>query len=685
MGIVASLLGGILVLGAPAWAAVRWVEARRGESLGPAASAAVAYSGLGIACTAVWLAASLAGLSTTVILAAVVVAVAALLLDARRLRAIVARQPERRAGPAPDSWLLVATALILVALASSAFVSFGLARGDGVHTLAMTDWYKHLLVTAGIDGTSAFPPANPFLSGHTEPSYYFGFHLLAASIRRVLDAEIDVYWILLALTLLSAAAFPPVVYLFGRDLVGARSAVIAAVGASLLAGFDLIVVAIDTLRNVTANWPIAGGLAGLRAVIPSTHLDYWVHHNERQFNGAYVATVWAPQHAAAVLLALLVIWLLTPRAKDSHGEQNGWLLPAMLIAALPAISAYVALALAFGVASYVALEALRRRVVPWRTVAVRRWMAPGLAGALLALPVVRVLSSSEGAGSGFVLGISGSGGWSNGAIFNALFGTSWWTNLLDTPAVYAVELGAIGLLGAIEIVRRSREGRLSEPQLQCAAIAGAILLLVTFVRPPIDAPNNLYARPMLLVFCLLAPFAAIGLPRVRRAPVVAAVLIGLLGTGYAAVGNLLQGTLFWSTEPGLADAGVWINENTPRDDAVAVHPEDFNRYFGFWTRRPFVLADARHALLLGASEEQYAATSQRLVEAYSSVAAEEAARRFEALGADTIIIRAGPAASPWAEAPCFDIGHRNADWLVVQRRGGSCADGAPRPAAASPR
>ncbi len=164
----------------------------------------------------------------------------------------------------------------------------------------------------------------------------------------------DTYPALLVLTGVIAFSIPLVFYAFARPFGGPRLAVLAA-GAGLLAGCDILVVVVDAVRAGWALdvWPT--GFEVLRAVVPSTQLDYWVHHNERPFNPFYVATAWAPQHVAAVLLALSVLSLVGPRGFDQAiGGKRGR--SALL---LPAISAYVALALACGVAGWLLVHRIQ--------------------------------------------------------------------------------------------------------------------------------------------------------------------------------------------------------------------------------------------------------------------------------------------------------------------------------------
>ena len=185
---------------------------------------------------------------------------------------------------------------------------------------------------------------------------------------------------------------------------------------------------------------------------------------------------------------------------------------------------------------------------------------------MLTLPVVWFLASGEGSGAGIVAAVSGSGQVTNGAFWNAAFGSRWWTNLLDTPAVYALELGIVGILATVEIVRRVRGSVAVGPadRKQIVILLG-ILALVTFLRPPVDSPNNLYARPMLLVYLMLAPFAvrAVDGTAMRQWHRTAIIVCGL-GTAYAVVGILLQGLLFWGIPTALADACSWTTRETPR-------------------------------------------------------------------------------------------------------------------------
>ncbi len=262
-------------------------------------------------------------------------------------------------------------------------------------------------------------------------------------------------------------------------------------------------------------------------------------------------------------------------------------------------------------------------------------------------------------------------------------------------AVYFVEFGVLGLLAVLEIRRRAVKGRLEPHQRHVIAMVVAIIVLVTFVRPPLDGPNNLYARPLVVVWFLLAPFAAmrftratglvirtgglwedddVDLSRARRSRraanlrwTLAAVLLCLLASVYALTGVVLEGAMFWSTPPATVEAARWINRNAPASAVVAVHPDEFEPAFGYWLRRSILLADERHALLFGAAPEVYERAAVELGEAFASESPEVGASRFDGVGGGYIVVGADGLANPWGRRPCFEIVHANERWGIVHR------------------
>ena len=679
-----TLLAAVVVVLVPGLAAIAWTaqSARQGTADAGADLAeriSLAYAGVGIACIALWLTTATIGMSRWTSFAAPLAGAAIVALAARlgRGRPLDAHGPlssaDVHAGASRTSRRRVATtltalSLVSVCLVAIPFAPYGWERADGIHRMAMTDWEKHLRMAITILGSPTFPPAHPYIHADPNPSYYFGYHLVAAAIASVGGRSVHPFAALWLLTLATAAATPFVVYTFARDLCTSRQAVRAAAASTLLIGFDLVPLALQAVKAAAAVWPPPAGLAGLRAIIPSTHIDFWIDNIDRQFSAPVVATMWAPHQTAAALISLIVLYLLAPQPEAPDRSRARWFLPALLIAALAGLSSYMALGLAVGVASAAVLEAVSERRAPWGTATFRRWWLPGAIGVLLALPIVPVVT--RGSSSGLILSTSVAGTWSNGAIFSWLFGAHQWTNLLDTPAVFLVDFGVIGVLGVIQIVRLRRARTMTPVQQQAAAVAVAIMLLVTFVRPPVGIGNNLYARALLLSWFVLAPFAAMPASGARRSWVGGAALVCALGTCYAEVGYLLEGGLFWATPKATVEAFRWVNDATPRSALVAIRPGDYESNDGYWLERPVVLGGRRLALLFGANPDRYDRTSLALEAAFAETDAEAARRDFDALDADVILVRRSD--PPWAVGPCFDVAHRNADWTVVLRDRRAC-------------
>jgi hypothetical protein len=561
--------------------------------------------------------------------------------------------------------------LLLAGLVIVPFLPYGRTFADGVHRMGMTDWYKHLMVTTSLQSAVRLPPANPFLSTDGAAPYYYGFHLVAASVQRGANGVGSPYVTLLGLTLITAAALPVVLFVVARGLFGNGTvAAVAAAGGSLLAGFDLVVWALSAVRETRAHWPLGRGFAAVRAIVPSSHLNFWIHHNERQLNAPYMATIWAPHHVCAVLLVLVLVHVCRARAVEARwGENTGFVMPAVMLAALPAMSAYVALALVVAVVVLVVAEAWRARCGPWRTDVFRRWAVVGVPAAVLAIPVVVTLAGSEG--GQLTLAVSAAGSWINGAFWSSIFGDRTLTRLLDTPALYLVQFGVVGVYGVRGIVRRVQRGTLSAAQREAATIAAVVVLLATFVRPPVGTPNNLFARPMLIVWALLACFAAADwLEPGRRSMRTAAVAVSVAGTLLAVAGATAEGALFWPTAVDTVRAAEWINTHTAAGAIVATTSPESG--LGYWLWRRTVRSDRRLALLFGATTAQYDDAARRIEEASASTTADDAWRRFAALGADVVLVE-GTVPS-WGRAPCFHTGY-DGHTLAVLVRASECAAG----------
>ena len=268
--------------------------------------------------------------------------------------------------------------------------------------------------------------------------------------------------------------------------------------------------------------------------------------------------------------------------------------------------------------------------------------------------------------------------------------------------MYVVEFGILGLLAGFEIRRLGGRKRLLAHQSHVVWMVASMLIFVTFIRPPIGGPNNLYARPLVLVWFLLAPFAAMRLARIwglvtrsgsrsggdrpassparrgrdrgRRGWTAAAILLCLLANGYALLGMVLEGALFWASPVATVQVSRWVNENTPVGAVVAIAPDDFSRGFGYWLRRPLALADERHALLFGATPAEYERVADSLRQARTVDAAPVAADSLSRAGASYLLIDRGNGALPaWlaallggGDSACFSVVYQDSAWIVVE-------------------
>jgi hypothetical protein len=560
--------------------------------------------------------------------------------------------------------------VVIAALSAVAFLPYGLERSDGVHHMGMTDWHKHLVVATALTATDSIPPRNPFLYPVASGPYYYGFQLLGAAVTRASGGAADVFQVMFCLTLVIAAAFPLVLFILARGLTGStKVALVTAIGGTLLGGFDMVVLGIHAAGDIARAWPLPDGIAGLRAAVPSTQLDFWAHHNERCFNPPYVATIWAPQHMLAVLISLLVIHSLRARADRPDRPAYGYVLPAVMLAALPAISAYVALALVVGACMLMVFDAWRDRRLPWHLDSFSRWGYTGLIAALPAAPILYGFGRMSDSGR-LTVHVSSAGGWQNGAVATALLGDHQWSRILDTPVFLLMELGIIGLAGGAGVWLLWRQGG-SRAMFEASVLIATMIVLVTFVRPPVDGPNNLFARPMLIVWSLLAVFAAefwVSYCEKRRL-CWALVIVCAAAVPYAALGVTLEGALFWPTPGGFIDAARTINSKSPIESVVAIHPDDESPAYGYWLRRRQVATYERVALLFGATAEDFEQVRQRLREAYESTDPETAAERFGELGSDIVILdrQSTPRLPTWARLPCFELQQEGVRFYVYRR------------------
>lgn len=674
VGVTSSLLpiGAIALAGAvltivvlPGWAVAHALTALDDDA-DLADSLAASFGGVAVSSAALWIAGATVGLSRATILGAPLCAALALVAVTR------GTAPSRRP-VAPLLGFLVLLAAIFALLVAVPFYPYGLERADGVHSMGLSDWYLHLMMTTTLDTASSLPPRNPYLITHTSAYYHYGFHLLAAAIHRAAGRPMDIFPILLGLTMLTAAAYPVVLFSLARRRLdgNATKALVAAVGGVLLAGFDLVVWATYVAQTLVERWPLPGGSNGLRLLIPSAHLHSWIPVYERQFNAPYAALLWAPHYVAALLVSLLCIDRLRSKV-----DRPPLLAVALMLAALPGLSAYVLLATAVGVAALVTADVWQVRTRPWQSRLAKRWVVVAIGAIVLAAPILVSLRASVGQHvAPLVLRVSAVGTLRNGAIFTSLLGDTQWTRLLDTPLLLIFQFGSVGILGSLGVIRRLREGQWDELARSHAAAASAVIAFLVLFRPPTGMDNNLGFRPMLLVWSLLVPFAAEAWFVPARFALLrwGGVLVCAAALPYALVGATLEGWLFRPVPPPLVAVARWINDNLPPGSAVAVDPQDHPRGFDLFLRQPLIEAEhRRNALMLGAPPAEFEMIRTSLHEAYAQDGT-QAAKRFRDLGAEAVVAHTDAAGRPpWAELPCFQQAYHSEGIIVFVRAKEAC-------------
>ena len=636
--LVAVLTG----LAAPAWAMARW---KRYAGADPIETVAFAAAGTAAIVPVLWVVSLGLGLSPLVTLLAGGLT-ASLIIPAIQRRA--------DATTTPPPWRhLAAIALVAAALATIAFLPQGVQRQDGVHRIAMHDWQHHLPLTDELAAAATVPPVNPFLRASGTTPYYAGFHLLAAAITQATGSPEAAFPALQFLTFLTLVLVPLTAYVLADGLfTDTRTALLAAAAATLLAGFDFAVLTFDVLIAAATEWSGELTFAGLRELVPSTHLDYWNPHDARQLNAPLMTALWAPQHLLAACLAVLCLHQLS---RHGLGQWREVLPVVPLLAAVPLLSGYVGLVLAVALAvAWLSLTTVRARV---------HWLmlAGGATGLLL--PFIRGLMAGRSPSHGIRL--SAAGDWTNGALFSSLLGDNTIARMLDTPALLIVEFGVIGVLGVLGARRFLAEhGSRHAVRLVCAAaVTTAVAVLV---RPPFGGPNNVYARGLLLVWFILAAFGAHEWrQRSRGRGWQIATAVCMLGTLYTPIGLLLEGLSFRGVPADAVAAIERLHAVTSPEDVVAV-PQDVLGGYAFFLRRKLFAYDARHAELFGAPDGAYDATMSAFEAAISTPAAPHAAHRLHTLRIDVLFSPRDALLPTWQDSECLPVVAESGNWVALR-------------------
>ncbi len=148
----ACILAALLVIGVPWAAASYWVMRRVGDLHDRLGVVALGFAGVGVATWVLWVVATVTALGPAALVMATVLGAGWLAADARRA------PPRGLPARGGASWPVVLLGLVFVLLLVPAFFSLGLEPDGAVHTLAMTDWYKHLTVATEIAGSDRLPP-----------------------------------------------------------------------------------------------------------------------------------------------------------------------------------------------------------------------------------------------------------------------------------------------------------------------------------------------------------------------------------------------------------------------------------------------------------------------------------------------------------------------------------------------
>lgn len=675
LGVLGAL---VAVLGLPAWGLSLLGAALVDDEGEDRLSVALAglLCGLAVASVVLWWTALLAPLGRWRILAVMVVVSLLLRLVTGRVSpsrgpATVPGLPERSGERGPfrrrPPTVVAAVTLVFVALVLLPFLVQGTVTGDAVRKVGMTDWYKHVVVTSSLAAHEAHPVVNPFVTG--EPFvYYYGFHLVAAAVHELADQQENVFGTLLLITLIVAVCSPWVLYRFARHLgLDPRPAAAVAAAGVLLAGFDVGIVVIDMVRSLLTNGIPGFDFEGLRELVPATNPSYWMHHNERSFNSPYAATIWVPQHWSAALLAVLAVGTLAERRRH-RSRTRAVLVAGLSLAALPALSSYVAVAVGFALLVAGVVGLVRRPRGAAGAPDLPTWGMAALVALIASSPMlVHVAGAAD---RQLRVAVSAAPSAWHGGVFTALLGDSAVTRLLDTPWMLVLQLGVVGLLGVAGAGRALSGGRQVSGALQLVApMPFAVILVAVLLRPP-PGPNNFFARPMLVAWCLLVPFAVVQWQRHRRGVgwwlLVALCALCVL---YGAVGATVEGYFFRPSSVARVAVAEWVRSASPEEARVAIDPREHRSDFGYWIERDFVLGDPRHAMLFGADPDAVEEIAARLRGAYDASTGAAAARAFADLGADVVLVSRRHS---WEDSGCFASGVTSGEWRALFLRSVDC-------------
>jgi len=313
----------------------------------------------------------------------------------------------------------------------------------GVYPVEMADWFKHYGVSWSIRYTGV-PPVDIFFYGNPARerlSYYYFFHLTAATLDILHGGESSIYLSLALLVLTAAASCVLTFYLLARRVLGGTGrALWSLLCMAFVGGLDVIP---SLWRQSERLQPGSPG-AGMPAWFPADHIDNWAPAVYLRLNTLYATFIWVPQHVVGLLAFGVGLYFFR---EVTHRRRLVAVAP-VLLATLLGHSVWIAAIATACLVAYAAGLLISR----WRRAGPRaalRSLAPyALVGALflvVSAPLLREFASPAAPKSGIVFEIQPGSDYLS--FFRLRLSDTAVTRLLDLLVQYVVELGALLVLG----------------------------------------------------------------------------------------------------------------------------------------------------------------------------------------------------------------------------------------------
>ncbi len=512
-----------------------------------------------------------------------------------------------------------------------------LHQGD-IRRVAMFDWAKHLTIASAFLLDDTLPPRNPYLWLEADLRYYYFAYMLPAFIVQLTAGTLQLANCLSAQAILSALAFPILIYHYARDLSWTPSAgIVSASLATLVGGWDILY--IWQLRLTTGAWP--SGFAGA-----------WVSHSDRSIRQMAELFLWTPQHVLGVLIAISIFWYISRLTRGCSSPAVTSVALALFVAALAGVSAFVWVACLLGIGAFLLVECFFVRFNPTfcRVLSFRVLSSVFVAlvsGILFVAPYLYVIGGRDE--PAFILEISRTrGGIFYGGIFGQIFGESYWTYALDFPFQMLPEFGTVlftGLAGWFVMRRRWRvwvEGRF------WAAYLPILFFIILAIRPGRTYSNEYAAYSAPIAWVILALLSGAWWMHRRQSwlwrPVgkvfiTLGIFLGLAGAFYEPFIQLSAPQTTLASDYNLYH---WLNTRFAEDDVYQIneHKGEEPQYF---VRRWSAFLDPFTSPIY-TGEELTIAIARTAVDIGKSVPyPSEAHRAYQQAGVNGVIVRADTA------------------------------------------